>query len=463
LDFQTLYDFSFSILKNYEDMTTRCGLVESFSRALNIFFQIEEVKIFIMDEYSYVLKDFIKPWENLKDGSDNEIRDVFDNFLVKKYDYKLEKNKLYIPLKQKNKALGVVQIKSREEIKEENDFFKILPLVVMNITLLCSTIKDKEQIKTSSKFHQTVRNIAKITETQYELDYILPIMGEMIDGFISEHLIYIFIKNKNKKEYKLIWPNQCFDNKIYDYLEKISSKSPSAIMYDDGKLGIFPLIVDSKPYGAIVAYNHFDKITSKETGYLEEIASQAQTTISRAKSYIEVLEYATLDALTGYNNRHQFEKRLKETTAIAKRNAQPLCCIMSDIDFFKKVNDTYGHAVGDCVLKNVAKTIKKELRESDIPSRYGGEEFIFLLPQTTLKEAQIVAERLRSAVENKKINIEEYNIEGVKEISVTISIGVSEYKKTNKDVQTLYENADSALYEAKTGGRNRVVIYGERK
>lgn len=440
-------------------MTNRMGLVESFSKALMMFFNVEEIKIYMMDEFSYVLKDFIKPWENANNSQNQEIQEIFDDFLVQKYDFKLVKNRIYFPLKQKNKVLGIVRIRAREEIEEDNEFFKILPLIVLNITMLCTTLKDKEQIKISSKFHQTIRNITKITETQYELDYILPIMGEIIDGFIAEHLIYIFIKNKNKKEYKLIWPNRCSDNKIYDYLEEINSKSSSVMIKEDGKLGIFPLIINQKPYGAIVAYNHYDKITTKEIGYLEEIASQAQTTITRAKSYIEVLEYATLDALTGYNNRHQFEKRLKETTAFAKRNNSSLCCIMSDIDFFKRVNDTYGHAIGDCVLKTVAKTIKKELRESDIPSRYGGEEFVFLLPQTTLKEAKIVAERLRKAVAQKKINIEEYNIEGVKEISVTISIGVAEFDKSSKDPNTLYEKADNALYQAKEGGRNRVVVY----
>ena len=134
---------------------------------------------------------------------------------------------------------------------------------------------------------------------------------------------------------------------------------------------------------------------------------------------------------------------------------------MSDIDFFKKVNDTYGHAVGDCVLKNVAKTIKKELREEDIASRYGGEEFIFLLPHTNIEEARIVAERLRKAIEKKKINIEDYNIENTKEISVTISIGVSEFNKADKMPEILYKKADEALYQAKDGGRNRVVVYKE--
>ena len=454
MDFQTLYDFTYSLTKLYDEAVDRNALVEGFKKSLSLFFPIEDLKVYLMDEYSYLLKDFEKPWENI--SLNDEIKKHFDNFLIQKSQYIKEKNILYFPIVQKHKTLGLVKLKSREEIKEKNEFFNIFALVTAQISMFITTLKNSEQVKISTKFHQTLKNIAQITQTQYELDYILPIMGEMIDGFIQEHLIYIFIKNKNKKEYKLIWPNKCSDNKIYDYLEEITPKS-TTILKQDGKMGILPLIVDGKPYGAIVAYNHFDKITQKEIEYLEEIKSQATATLTRAKSYIEVLEHATLDALTGYNNRHQFEKRLKEMTAYAKRQNQPLCCIMSDIDFFKKVNDTYGHAVGDCVLKSVAKTIKKELRESDIASRYGGEEFVFLLPQTNLEEATIVANRLRESVEKKKINIEEYNIKDVKEISVTVSIGVSEFKN-EKDFEMLYKNADNALYEAKETGRNRVII-----
>ena len=131
---------------------------------------------------------------------------------------------------------------------------------------------------------------------------------------------------------------------------------------------------------------------------------------------------------------------------------------MTDIDFFKSVNDTYGHAVGDCVLKTVAKQIKKELREYDIPSRYGGEEFTILLPNTSLEEATVVAERLRYSIEKKIINIEEYGIENVSKISVTISVGVAQYKNAMKEPENLYQAADKALYTAKENGRNRVIV-----
>ncbi len=464
MDVQTLYDFIYSLTNSFEQAQDRQNLSEAFLKALSIFFPLKEIKIYMMDEYSFVLKDFIKPWQNMTSTKDyQDIKKCFDDFLVQKTNYKVDKNILYFPIRKQHKTLGIVQLISKEIIKEEdkfntNDFFKIFPLVASQISMLITTLKSNEMVQIASKFHKTLRNIAKITETQYELEYILPIMGEMIDGFVLDHLIYIFLKNKNKKGYKLIWPNKCSDEKIYEYLEEINSKS-STIIKSDGKMGIFPLIVEGKPYGAIVAYNHFDKITSKELSYLEEIKSQAQMTLKKAKSYVEVLTHATMDALTGFNNRHQFEKRLKETVSSAKRQNTPLCCIMSDIDFFKKVNDTYGHSVGDCVLKTVAKTIKKELREYDIASRYGGEEFIFLLPNTNIEEANVVAQRLRKKVEKKKINIEEYKIENVKEISVTVSIGVSEYQKTDKEPEMLYQHADEALYEAKEGGRNKVVIY----
>lgn len=132
---------------------------------------------------------------------------------------------------------------------------------------------------------------------------------------------------------------------------------------------------------------------------------------------------------------------------------------MTDIDFFKSVNDTYGHAIGDLVLKTTAKTIKKELRQYDTASRYGGEEFAILLPNTPLEEAKKVAMRLREKIEKKKINISEYKIKDIKEISVTISIGVSEFDpKMMKDPEELYQKADKGLYIAKESGRNKVIV-----
>ncbi|CCX80517.1 diguanylate cyclase [Clostridium sp. CAG:715] len=132
---------------------------------------------------------------------------------------------------------------------------------------------------------------------------------------------------------------------------------------------------------------------------------------------------------------------------------------MTDIDFFKSVNDSYGHAAGDLVLKTVSQVIKQQLRDYDIAGRYGGEEFSIILPYTKLPEARMVAERLRKAVENTKIDISKVNSDvSDKDISVTISLGITEYGDGD-DEKTILQKADKALYKAKESGRNRAEIY----
>ncbi len=459
MDFKTFYNFMFKLTSAFEKSKCRNDFVQGLESAFAKVLQVEYIKIYTLDEFSYVLKDFEKPWENFADGVQNQkIQSILNSFVGTKENAKLEDNVIYMPIFDDTKIIGVLKLALDKKIKPDNDFFEIAQLVQKQISYAVLNFKSGEKMKLNTKFYKTIRNIAKIIETQYELSYILPILGEMIDSFIYEHLIYIFIKSKNKKEFKLVWPANIKDVKIYDYLENLSPKS-GILLEREGKVGIFPLLSEQKLLGAIVACNPFDKLNENEINYLDEISKQASITIERAGEYMKILKDATLDALTGLNNRHQFALRLREETASAKRQNTPLCCIMTDIDFFKKVNDTYGHAVGDCVLKNVARTIKKELRENDIPSRYGGEEFAILLPHTTLQEAQLVAQRLRMAIEKKKINIEEYNVEGVQQLNVTISVGVSLYDKKMKDPQQLYQNADKALYQAKEAGRNRVIVY----
>lgn len=452
---KTVYNFLLELIKLFEISKTEVELGDNLKKAFSYFGRIDEFKIFLYDEITKSLKDFTKPWETLKkDSSANTVNSYFCSFKYNTANYIKEKNTLAFPVFELEKLTGVVFIKG--EIKNKT-LFEILPLVSKQISFAMNNLKNTEEMQIQEKFHKTLRNIAKIIETQYELSYIMPIIGEITDSFISEHLIYVFLKVQKRKNYKLVWPSKCSDERINDYLLEINEKS-TAILEDEGKMGIFPLFCGSKIFGAIVAKSEVEKLNDKDTDYLIEIAKQASTTVERASSYMKILEHATLDALTGLNNRHQFGVRLQAEIANAKRQKTSLCCIMTDIDFFKSVNDTYGHAVGDCVLKTVAKTIKKELREYDIPSRYGGEEFTILLPNTSLEEASLVAERLRASIEKKKINIEEYRIENVSNISVTISIGVSQFNNKMKLPEELYQKADKALYEAKESGRNRVVI-----
>jgi diguanylate cyclase (GGDEF)-like protein len=164
----------------------------------------------------------------------------------------------------------------------------------------------------------------------------------------------------------------------------------------------------------------------------------------------EVQRLATTDFLTGlYNRRHFFDLAAREFQR-ARRYGQFLSAMMLDIDHFKLVNDTYGHAVGDEVLKAIAECCSKELREVDILGRYGGEEFAFMLPESDLTTACKVAERLRKSIVQKTIHTR-YGL-----VKVTVSIGVSAMEDEDLNIDAVLGRADKALYAAKDSGRNRV-------
>lgn len=167
---------------------------------------------------------------------------------------------------------------------------------------------------------------------------------------------------------------------------------------------------------------------------------------------------AMTDDLTGIYNKRYFSSRIKNEIIHSKRYNEPLSLLIMDIDHFKNINDTYGHMVGDIVLKEVSALILNCLRESDIFSRYGGEEFIAILPNTTLEGSKTLAERVRQKVESACIKTTEHNI------SVTISIGITRYIPTNKksiqhEINNTIKNADIALYKAKSDGRNTIKFF----
>ena len=166
------------------------------------------------------------------------------------------------------------------------------------------------------------------------------------------------------------------------------------------------------------------------------------------------MEQATMDKLTGLFNRWILIQMLEKEFERSIRYAFPLSVCMLDIDHFKSINDRYGHVIGDHVLRSVAGIIGKELRHSDISARYGGEEFCAILPHMNLKNAKIIMERIRRAIESAACPVE-----GDVPARVTISIGITERNETVTDPGQMIERADSALYAAKNSGRNRTCIY----
>jgi two-component system cell cycle response regulator len=190
-----------------------------------------------------------------------------------------------------------------------------------------------------------------------------------------------------------------------------------------------------------------------------ELLARVRTQV-RKKRYTEKLrdnmqlsiEMAITDALTGLHNRRYMESHLASLTEQAAARGKPLTVLLLDIDFFKKINDTYGHDAGDDVLRDCALRLKKSIRGIDLACRYGGEEFVVAMPDTDTEVAAMVAERLRRRIASEPFKIEG----GARTIEATISIGLAALG-VQDTAANLLKRADQALYRAKQEGRNRVV------
>ncbi len=169
-----------------------------------------------------------------------------------------------------------------------------------------------------------------------------------------------------------------------------------------------------------------------------------------SKYHEEIYRLMMTDALTGTYNRRFFNEACAREVARAQRYQRPLSLVMFDIDHFKKINDQYGHIVGDSVLRQLAKLVKPKLRHADIYARVGGEEFAVLLPEVDLPGVRTVAEKLRAVVEDAVFVVEKASF------GATISVGCATLEGEITSGEALYKRADAALYRAKEGGRNRV-------
>ncbi|MBN4054648.1 diguanylate cyclase [Nitrospira defluvii] len=198
--------------------------------------------------------------------------------------------------------------------------------------------------------------------------------------------------------------------------------------------------------------------TDEDLGLLQAIGSFITMAMERSDLHVraeELKEISITDPMTGLLNRRYFQERLTEEIERTRRHALPVCLMMIDIDDFKKVNDQYGHLMGDEVLKEVAQIIRNTIRTIDVASRFGGEEFTVILPHTTKEDAGLMAKRLCELIAKggdlqKKIE-ERQNL--------TVSIGLASFPEDAETINELINSADQALYKAKHSGKNQVIVY----
>ncbi len=221
--------------------------------------------------------------------------------------------------------------------------------------------------------------------------------------------------------------------------------------------------VHGQPGGSIEVYYTGNVDEGKASPFLQEeenlllaIAERLGRIVERFQAEQLLLKLATTDPLTGLWNRRHFFDLAEREVARSRRYERPLACIMFDIDYFKQINDSYGHMFGDRVLKEMVWCCRKIIRQVDIFARYGGDEFVILLPETGLDHCMQLADRLCSEFQNKPLKINQ------REISISLSLGLASMQgNEHLALDTLLNRADEALYEAKKKGRNQVFVWGK--
>jgi diguanylate cyclase (GGDEF)-like protein len=230
--------------------------------------------------------------------------------------------------------------------------------------------------------------------------------------------------------------------------ENISSVLCMPLIYEGRILGVVASV--SKRKNAFTFHqNYYDM------WILDVFITLSRMSLANAFNHEKLARISKTDGLTGLFNHRHLQERLEEELKRVSRSRAPLSLILTDIDHFKKVNDSYGHPAGDAVLKGVSRIIRDRIRETDIAARYGGEEFALILTNTDSVGARKFADELRQAIQKNP-----FIVDG-KSIPVTISLGISSLPPVAQSKEEVIEKADQALYFAKKNGRNRAVLWSE--
>ncbi len=345
-----------------------------------------------------------------------------------------------------------IHIDSTDEIGETAKTFNILVDTLSNSLSIERTMQDYTKMLTSQlELEKLTKNAlshilsstnlnagAILVQSEGELK-LLDVSGIKQPEKLSNHPMVIEILKTKKGRITDVPPDVKIDGLLLEFRPKTIIIEP--LIYNDVAIGVIVLTSESK-YTAADALSH-----------LSMLLQSLSLALHNAIVHDQIQRLAAIDPLTGLLNRRYGMIRFNEEYSKAVRLEGFLGIIMFDIDHFKKVNDTYGHMVGDKVLIYISKLIKPILRKGDVIMRYGGEEFCAILPGASAKDSLEMAERLRFAIQEGKVNYLDY------EVKVTLSLGVSSYPENNvQNEQDLLHAADKALYTSKESGRNKSTL-----
>jgi diguanylate cyclase (GGDEF)-like protein len=362
------------------------------------------------------------------------------------------------------------QLAKMEDLKKHNQHLR-----KSNLELENRTVNLKEQNQELSALFKVTQTMTSSLDQQLLYERILQTLKETLNSSIC--VLYIFQPGSDTLKAVKVQGIYGIDlktitvelgkglsgetalNQKLGYLPDLSS-SDSKPRYGteiitDGSLLTVPLTVQNRLIGVINLHQlNCNAFSSTSQKIAQAIASQAAIAIENAWLYEKTKTLSATDELTGLSNRRQFQEYLLRELAQSRRHHNSFSILMIDIDHFKLYNDFHGHLKGDIVLKKVASMLLQNTRGVDLVARFGGEEFVMLLPKSDKKSSLAVAEKLRLCIEKEYFSGAENSQPGQR---LTISIGVSHFPGDSSDVYDLMNLADTALYEAKKRGRNKCV------
>lgn len=387
---------------------------------------------------------------------------------VNEIEYSISNNKKeFIEIYERNLALEKEIVQRTQELDQANKAFLTLKHVweLMNSSEPLSSVLQKLVNSLHGEMGYINSTILQVCNDDKGKYYKVkafsesPIFKKLI-GFLNE-------KNIDIHEYHLKYdPRMLITRAIEeksilytkDYLEVINN-----LLYDFkpehkemiNKLGVsksvicIPLSPSNSPFGVMMVFSPREDVTDKELNFLTLFANQVEMAITIANLFENLKKEAVTDSLTELYNRRYFNQALQKEAERAQRLHQPFSLISLDLDYLKKINDTYGHFFGDLAIRTIADILKKNARSIDVPARLGGEEFSILLPGVDSSGAMIAAERIRAAIEAQELDTIGH---------ITASVGVGTFPEHSIKLDELLDMTDQAMYKSKINGRNRVTM-----
>lgn len=367
--------------------------------------------------------------------------------------------RLLVAMRRGSQTLGIISVRTYASHGYSTADLEMLDQLATTAAIAIENARLFEEIRREADMRARLYEASQRIGAMLDLNQIYDEIYHATTSLVSCDGFLIALKTTEEEKPGVIYCVGRAYSKACADLAKHAIASKQSLRYDNSECGSSVLVAvmrrGGRVIGAILVRSSKPYVyTDADQSTLEILGATAAIAIDNARLFAEAQRHATIDELTGVWNRRSFFEHAGREFQRSHRTLHPLAVLMIDIDYFKSINDTYGHAVGDQALRGLAERCRSQLRSIDIIGRYGGEEFAVLLPETDIEAAEHIAERLRCVVEQTSI------MTSRGPLSLTISVGVAVYRPGDQtNLEVVIDYADRALYIAKRSGRNCVRVW----